>query len=99
LEQDLDEDTATGSSFVFIQMNDRKHVPTDCIGSQQMAEEAGNVAQAVCLVPMDSIVVLGKRLFEQIRPQSVKLGEALPDQPEEFGICLFLRAALDDHRW
>jgi len=44
LKKNLDEDTAAGRSVLLIQANDGKHVPTNAIGAQHMAEEAGNVA-------------------------------------------------------
>lgn len=48
---------------------------------------------------MNSVVVFGERLLEQVGPQAVELSKALTNQAEEFGVGLLLRAALDDHRW
>jgi hypothetical protein len=63
-----------------------------------MAKKPSDVSKAVGFIAVDGVIVLGKRLFELICPKSVYAGEALANQAIEFGICLFLRTALDNHR-
>lgn len=64
LEQNLDENTATRGGFFFIQMNQRKHMPPDSIVTKDMAKEPSNVAQSVCLIAMDGLVVFGEGFFK-----------------------------------
>jgi hypothetical protein len=44
LKKYLDEDTTAGRSVFLIQADDGKHMPTNGISAQHMAEEAGDVA-------------------------------------------------------
>lgn len=97
LEQDLDEDTAAGCSFIFVEVNDAKAVPAQGVGRKHMAEQHCNVSQLVVLISVNSLVVLGKGLFEEIAPQAVDLGKSLANHAEELGVSLFLRATLDNH--
>ncbi len=39
---------------------------------------------------MNSIIVLGERLFEEISPQPVDLSESFTDEAVKFGVCLLL---------
>jgi hypothetical protein len=64
LEQNLDENTAARGGFFFIQVNQRKHMPTNCIVTEDVAKEASNVAQSVRFVAMDGLVVFGERLLK-----------------------------------
>lgn len=66
LEQNFDEDTAAGCGFLFVEMNHRQDMPTDRVVADEMAKELGNVAQFVCFVTMDGIVVLGKGSLKQV---------------------------------
>jgi hypothetical protein len=63
-----------------------------------VAKQHGDVAEFVVLVPMDRVVIFGKSLLEQIAPEAVDLGKSLANEPKELGVCLFLRATLDNHR-
>lgn len=64
-----------------------------------MAEEACDVPQTVGLIPMNGIVIFGKRLLEEIGPEAVELCKALTNKPKELGVGLLLRAAFHQHRW
>jgi hypothetical protein len=66
LEKDLDEDTAARSCLLLIQVDQRKHMPAYSIIAKNMAKEASNVAQSVCFVAMDCLIIFGEGLFEQI---------------------------------
>lgn len=66
LEQDLDEDTAAGCGLLFVEMNHGQDMPTNRVVADEVTEELGNVAQFVCFVTMDGIVVLGKGSLEQV---------------------------------
>lgn len=66
LEQDFDEDTAAGCGLLFVEMNHRQDMPTNRIVANEVAEELGNVAQFVCFITMDGIVVLGKGGLKQV---------------------------------
>jgi hypothetical protein len=68
LEQNFDEDTAAGGCFFLVQMNQRKYMPADSIIAENMAKEASNVAQSVCFVAMDGLVIFGKCLLKEIGP-------------------------------
>lgn len=48
---------------------------------------------------MNRLIVLGKRLLEQVGPEAIQLGEPLADQAVELGIRPLLRAALNHHGW
>lgn len=72
-------------------------MPANRVIANHMAEEAGNIAESVCLVAMDGVVVLGKCSFEEIGPEPVDLCEALSDQAVELRIRALLGATLDDH--
>ena len=63
-----------------------------------MTEELGDIAQAIRLVTMNCVVVLGEGLLEKVEPKSVELRKSFSNESKEFGVCLFLRAALDNHR-
>jgi hypothetical protein len=62
-------------------------------------EELGDVAQLVVFVAVDGLVVLGEGLLEQVAPEAVDFGKTLANETEEFGVCLFLGAALHNHGW
>jgi hypothetical protein len=66
LEKNLDENTAARGGFFFIQVNQRKHMPANSIITEDVAEEASNVAQSVCFVAMDGLVVFGEGLLKEI---------------------------------
>lgn len=97
LEQDLDEDAATGCGFIFVEADDAEAVPAQSIGRKHVTKQHGNVAQLVVLVSVDGLVVLCKGLLEEIAPQTVDLGEALANHAKELGVSLFLGATLDNH--
>jgi hypothetical protein len=99
LEQDLNEDAAAGRGFLFVEVNHRQDMPTKGIVAEQMSKEPRDVAETICFVAVNGVVVLGKRLLEQIGPQSIDLGESLTDQSVELGVRPLLRATLDDHGW
>jgi len=58
LEEDLDENTGRGGGFLLVEMNDGEDMPGYAVGRQKVAKEAGDVAEAVRFVAMDSAVVL-----------------------------------------
>lgn len=64
LEKNLDEDTAARGGLFFIQVDQRKYMPANSVVAEKMAKEASDVAQSVCFVAMDGLVVFGKRLFK-----------------------------------
>lgn len=78
-------------------MNRRQTVPPDGVDAKHVAEQLSNVSELVVLVAVDSVVILDKRLFKQVAPESVDFCESLANQAKELGVCLFLRATLDDH--
>ena len=90
LEQDFDENTAARGGFIFIQMNYRKNVPSDCISTQQMSKETCDVSQSVGLVSVNCVVVLSKGLFEQVSPQTIQFCESFPNEAKELGVCFLL---------
>lgn len=61
LEQNLDEDTATGRGLLLIHMDHRQNVPANGVIAEHVPEEPRNVSQAIRLVAMNSVVVLGER--------------------------------------
>lgn len=97
LKKDFNKDTTAGSRLLLVQMDNGENVPPDSIGAQHMAEEASNVTQAVRLVAMNGIVILGERGLEEITPETVELCKPLSDQTIELRVGAFLRTALDDH--
>lgn len=66
LEQDFDEDTAAGCGLLLVEVNHRQHMPTNGIVADEMAEELGNIAQFICFVTVDGIVVLSKGSLKQV---------------------------------
>lgn len=98
LEQNLDKDTATRRGLLLVEVDDGEAVPAQGVGSKHVTEQHSNVPQLVVLVPMDRLVVLDKGLLEEVAPQPVDLGKALTNQAKELGVCLLLRATLDNHR-
>lgn len=97
LEENLDEDTTARRRFLLVHMDDGHDVPANRICANHVAEEPGNVAQPIRLIPMDCVVVFGECGLEQVGPQTIDLCESFPDQSVEFGVGTFLRATLDDH--
>lgn len=97
LEQNLDENTAARGSLFLVQVDNGQDMPANCVAAQDMTKEASNVAEAVRLVPVNRLVVLGKRLLEQVSPEAVQLGKPLADEAVELGIRPLLRAALNHH--
>lgn len=59
-------------------------MPTDGIGAEEVAKEAGHIPQAVRLVPVDGVVVFRECLLEQVSPQPVQLCKSLPNETEKF---------------
>ena len=72
-------------------------MPANGIVGEQVAEEAGDIAQLVGLVAMDGVVVLGEGLLIQLHPHAVQARKLLAQQAHELGINLLLRTRLDDH--
>lgn len=66
LEQDLDEDSTTRGSFFLIHVDDTENVPSDGIVADHMPKETRDVSQAVCLIAMDSVVIVRKCSLEEI---------------------------------
>jgi hypothetical protein len=66
LEENLDEDTAAGCGLLFIEVNHRQDMPTNSIVADQVAKELCDVAEAVCFITMDGIIVFGKGSLEQV---------------------------------
>lgn len=97
LKEDLDKDAAGRRRVVFCELDDAEGGPRDRIGTQEMAKEAANVAEAVRLVSMDSRVVLLERRFKSLGPDLVELGEALANRAVKLGIGPLLRTTLDYH--
>ena len=97
LEEDLDKDSTTRCGFFFVEMDDGQDVPADGIRAEQVAKETGNIAQSVRFVAMYCLVVGSKSRLEQVAPETVDLGEPLPDQAVELGVGAFLRTALNNH--
>lgn len=62
-----------------------------------MTEELSNDAQTVRLITVNSVVVLGEHLFEEVSPKPVKFAETLANQAEELVVCPLLTATFDDH--
>ncbi len=62
-----------------------------------MAEKTGDVAQTVRFVTMNGRVVLLKRVFETLVPDTIQLAKTLADKPIESRVGPFLRTTLDDH--
>jgi hypothetical protein len=97
LEEDFDEDTATGGRLLLIHMDHRQNVPANGVVAEHMSKEPCNVPQAVRLIAVDSVVVFGERGLKQVRPEPVNLGKPLSNQTIKLGVSAFLRATLDDH--
>ena len=64
LEEDFDEDTAAGSCFFFIKMDDREDVPAYRVRAYEVTEKAGDITKAVGFVAMDRIIVVRECIFE-----------------------------------
>lgn len=62
-----------------------------------MTEKSGYVSQPVGLITMYGFVIFDERLFEQVCPHTVNLGESLSDETVELGVGLLLRTCFDDH--
>lgn len=60
LKQNFNEDTTTRCSLFFIQVDHGKDVPPDSISTDQMAKESCDVAQSICFISMNRIVVFRK---------------------------------------
>jgi hypothetical protein len=80
LKKNLDEDTTAGGGFLFIQMNDRQYVPSDGVGANEMTKKARNVSQSVSFVSMNGVIIFGKRILEKLGPETIDLGETLPNE-------------------
>lgn len=66
LEQDLDENSATGRGLLFIDMDNRQDMPSDGVIAEHVPEEPGDVAQTICFIAVDGVVVLGECGLVQI---------------------------------
>lgn len=73
-------------------------MPADGVVADHVSEETRDIAQAVCFVAMDSVIVVGKCSLKEIGPEAIDLGESFTDKPVELGVCSFLGTTLDDHR-
>jgi hypothetical protein len=98
LEENLDEDTTAGCSFFFVEVHNREDMPSNGIGSEEMAEETCDIAKAIRLVPVDGIIVLREGLLKQICPKPIDFGEPFANETIKFGEGAFLGAALNNHR-
>lgn len=99
LEENLDKDTAARCRFFFVHVYNRHHMPANCVSAEHVAEEAGDIAKPVRLVPMDRIIVFGERSLKQVRPETIDLGKPFSNQSIELRVCALLRATLNDHGW
>jgi hypothetical protein len=54
-------------------------VPADGVVADHVSEETRDVAEAVCFVAVDSVIVVGKCSLEEIGPEAIDLGEAFTD--------------------
>lgn len=97
LEQNLDENTAAGGGFLLVEMDHRKDMPADGIIADHVSKETSDIAQAICLVAVNRVVVFSKGSLKQVRPQAINLCESLSNQSVELGVCSFLGATLDNH--
>ena len=62
MEKNFDEDARGGGGFFFVEVDDGKDVPCYGVRGEEVAEEAGNVAEAIGFVAMDCAVVLQQEL-------------------------------------
>lgn len=99
LEENLDKDTTTRCRLFFVHVYDRHYMPANCISAEHVAEEAGNVAKPIRLVPMDRVIVLGECSLKQVRPETIYLGKPFSNQSVELRVRALLRATLNDHGW
>jgi hypothetical protein len=97
LEQNLDEDTATGRGLFLVHMDYGQNVPANGVIAEHVSEKPCDVPQAIRLVAVDSVVVLGECGLKQVRPETVNLGKPFSNQAVELGVCPFLGATLDNH--
>lgn len=52
-------------------MDNRQHVPTDCVCGKQVAEKAGDVAKTVRVVAVDGLVIFSERGLEEVSPEAI----------------------------
>lgn len=62
-----------------------------------MAEETGNVTEAVAFVSVNSAIIVPKRLFEAVIPDPIQLAKSFADETIERRIGSLLRTTLDNH--
>jgi len=62
-----------------------------------MSEEPSNISQTIGLVSVNGGIVIGKRLFEGVSPDTVQLAKAFADQTVKCRVRALLRTALYDH--
>jgi hypothetical protein len=58
LKKNLDEDSATRGGLVLIQVDNGHDMPSNGIGTEEMAEEACYVSKTIRFISMDGLVVL-----------------------------------------
>lgn len=97
LEHDLDEDTGGGGGVLLCHPDDVHDGPGDSVARDEVAEEAGDVAEPIRLVPMDGVVVRAEAVFKVDRPHRVELGQSLAHEAVEFVVAPLLRATLNHH--
>lgn len=72
-------------------------MPTYGIGAEEVAEEAGNVAEAIGFVAMNSVIIVGEGILEKFFPEAVETTEAFRDEAKELAVGSFLAAHFNDH--
>ena len=97
LEENLDKDTGTAGGVLLIHMDDLKAGPADTVGGNESAKESCNVAQSICLVSVDRVVVVAEGLFKALGPDAIELAETLSHVAVKLAVCTLLRAAFDNH--
>lgn len=97
LEHDLDKDTRGRGGILFRHAHDVQDRPRDSITGQEMAKEAGDIAQPIRLVPMDGVVVGSEAVLKVDRPDLVELAQSLAHETVELVVTPLLGATFDDH--
>ena len=72
-------------------------MPAYGIGAEEVAEQAGNVAEAVSFVAMNRVIVMGEGILKEFFPEAVEAAEAFRDKAKELAISSFLAAHFNDH--
>ena len=72
-------------------------MPANGIGAEEVAEEAGNVAEAISFVAMNRVIVMGEGILKEFFPEAVEAAETFGDEAKELAVGSFLAAHLNDH--